>query len=234
MIINKVPAISHAPPYVLKIVNMYLTSRFTINIGKELHKIRTRIEHLIEEEQESDETLLKQLLSLNRQHPDVFSGYREIKLNKFLHMILFFAETVQPMKTKLNKLLFYADFLNYKKTGFSISGSRYVAINLGPVPNDYDTLFEFFLRNKLIDVEYVQFENRDNIGEKFIRNPDRSFEQELFNEKEMSSLQLVADHFKAMSTHELIELSHNEKAWKVKEKTKSFLEYDDAFELSIG
>lgn len=30
MIIKKIPAISHAPPYVLKIVNMYLTSRFLI------------------------------------------------------------------------------------------------------------------------------------------------------------------------------------------------------------
>src|SRR5207302_260927 len=37
-------------------------------------------------------------------------------------------------KTKLNKLLFYADFLAYQKTGQSITGEEYVKQPFGPVP----------------------------------------------------------------------------------------------------
>ena len=201
---------------------------------RELKKILSRVEQIIDEEKGSDETLLKQYLSFTSHVPNVYSGYREFGLDKLLYMIIYFAETVQPLKTKLNKLLFYADFLNYKKTGFSISGSNYAAIDLGPVPEAYDTLFEYFHRNKWIQIEYIDFKDRENIGEKFIRNPDRPFRQELFNEAELNSLEYVAEYFKSMSTRELIDLSHNEKAWKIKSREKSTIEYDHAFELSIG
>jgi len=201
---------------------------------KELQRIRVRLEHLIELENESDEKLLKHFLTFTKSGPNVFTGYREMQLNKLLNMIRYFAETVQPLKTKLNKLLFYADFLNYKRTGFSISGSNYAAINLGPVPEAYDTLFEYFYRNKLIQIEYINFDNRDNIGEKFVPDPNRPFEQELFNTAELNALQYVAEYFKTMNSQDIIEMSHKENAWKMKSKDKSAVEYDYAFELSIG
>ena len=44
--------------------------------------------------------------------------------------------------TKLNKAMFYADFLNYKQRGISISGLEYQAIQYGPVPVHYDTIYD--------------------------------------------------------------------------------------------
>jgi len=222
-------ALAADPEEFLKLVEMSKVIQ-----ERELKKTLSRVEKIIDEEKESDETLLKQYLSITRHGPNVYSGYRELGLDKLLYMIIYFAETVQPLKTKLNKLLFYADFLNYKKTGFSISGSNYAAIDLGPVPEAYDTLFEYFHRNKWIQIEYIDFKDRENIGEKFIQNPHRPFQQELLNEAELNSLKYVAEYFKSMSTRELIDLSHNEKAWKIKSREKSAIEYDHAFELSIG
>jgi len=226
---GKLIALAADPEEFLKLVAMSKV----IN-ERELKKTLSRVERIINEEMESEENLLKHYLSFTSHGPNVYSGYRELGLDKLLYMIIYFAETVQPLKTKLNKLLFYSDFLNYKKTGFSISGSNYAAIDLGPVPEAYDTLFDYFNRNNWIKIEYVDFKNRENIGEMFVRNPDRQFQQELFNKAELNSLKYVAEYFKSMSTRELIDFSHNEKAWKIKSREKSAIEYDHAFELSIG
>ncbi|MEX2455704.1 MAG: Panacea domain-containing protein, partial [Balneolaceae bacterium] len=166
---------------------------------KEKKKLLDQIDLIIEQQEDSDEILLKQLLSYKFQSPNVFTGYRDIKFDKFSNMIVYFAGTIQPFKTKLNKLLFYADFLNYKKTGFSISGCNYRAIELGPVPSGYDTLFEYFQKNGFFNINYVEFDNRENIGEQFIPNPQKLFDSELFSETEKACLNFVSDHFKAAS-----------------------------------
>lgn len=55
---------------------------------------------------------------------DDHTGYRIPNLSKFTEMVVYFTHETQPWKTKLNKLLFYADFCHFRKTGLSISGSK--------------------------------------------------------------------------------------------------------------
>jgi len=200
---------------------------------KELKRLTDKIDLLVEQEKDSDENLLKQLLSYKNLMPNVFTGYRDMKLEKLSNMVVHFAVTVQPFKTKLNKLLFYADFLNYKKTGYSISGCNYRAIELGPVPNGYDTLFEYFQRNERIFIDYIRFKDRENIGEQFLPNPKRPFEYELFEETEIKTLTFVSKYFKDASSEDIIKTSHNEKAWKERSNDNRPIEYDFAFDLSI-
>lgn len=45
-------------------------------------------------------------------------------------------------KTKLNKEMYYVDFYSYKKYGRSISGLAYRAIQYGPVPEHYETVYD--------------------------------------------------------------------------------------------
>lgn len=201
---------------------------------KDQKKILGKIDLIIEQEIDSDERLLKQLLSYKFQTPNVFTGYRDIQFVKFSNMIIYFAETIQPFKTKLNKLLFYADFLNYKKSGFSISGCNYRAIELGPVPNGYDTLFEYFKRNEFFNIDYIEFDNRENIGEQFVPNPQKAFDKDLFTKNEIESLHSIATYFKEASSEDIIDASHKEKAWEQREKKKELIEYDYAFDLSIN
>lgn len=200
---------------------------------KEKKKLLERIDLIVEQEDDSDEILLRQLLSYKFQSPNVFTGYRDIKFEKFSNMIIHFAETIQPFKTKLNKLLFYSDFLNYKKTGFSISGCNYRAIELGPVPNGYDTLFEYFQRNKYYYIKYKIFKDRENVGEQFIANPQKTFDKDLFSETEIECLNFISEYFENASSEDIINASHNEKAWEKREKDKELIEYDYAFDLSI-
>src|SRR5690554_3373071 len=98
--------------------------------------------------------------------PDNFSGYKKPNFDKLVEMAVFFTEKMTPTSTKMNKLLFYADFLYYKSTGYSISGTRYVAHNHGPVPQKFRTLFDYLADEKLVDLLPVQYP-KGLVGEKF-------------------------------------------------------------------
>lgn len=161
---------------------------------------------------------------------DVYSGYRNPSFEKFTEMVIFFSEQLKPYKTKLNKLLFYADFLMFKQTCFSISGVRYNAINMGPVPHNFQSVFEYLANKYAIDIYYNEFPN-GGFGEKFLARSDRPFNASLFSEQELTVLQKVATTFEKTSTNEIIELSHLEKAWKENEQTKNVISYEYAFEL---
>lgn len=162
---------------------------------------------------------------------DIYSGYRNPNFEKFTEMIVFFSEKIAPYKTKMNKLLFYADFLTFKQTCFSISGVRYKAINMGPVPNNFQSIFEYLANKDEIDICTTEFQD-GNVGEQFIARPNRPFNSDLFSENELEVLEKVATVFKPKSTNDIIELSHLEEAWKKNEKGKSVISYEYAFELS--
>jgi len=98
---------------------------------------------------------------------DRYSGYRSPDLEKYTGMIVFFADRLQPFKTQINKLLFYADFLSFRNTCFSISGIKYRAIEMGPVPKNFQTLYEFLYNNDEIEIHTTWFPQRYT-GEKFM------------------------------------------------------------------
>nr|WP_315153489.1 type II toxin-antitoxin system antitoxin SocA domain-containing protein [uncultured Flavobacterium sp.] len=161
---------------------------------------------------------------------DVYSGYRNPSFEKFTEMVVFFSEQLKPYKTKMNKLLFYADFLMFKQSCFSISGVRYNAINMGPVPHNFQSIFEYLANEDKIDVHAYEFPN-GGFGEQFIARPDRPFNTSLFSEKELNVLHKVASTFEKTTTNDIIEISHLEKAWRENEQTKSVISYEYAFEL---
>jgi transcriptional regulator with XRE-family HTH domain len=162
---------------------------------------------------------------------DIYSGYRNPNFEKFTEMVVYFSDTLSPFKTKMNKLLFYADFLMFKQSCFSISGVRYKAIDMGPVPNNFQSIFEYLANNNEIDIYTTEFP-QGYTGEQFKAKNDRPFKADLFSEKELAVLEKVATVFKPTSTNDMIELSHLEEAWKKNEKDKSVISYEYAFDLN--
>jgi transcriptional regulator with XRE-family HTH domain len=162
--------------------------------------------------------------------PNEFTGYRSPHLEKIAYMILFFAEKTKPFKTKLNKLLFYSDFYHYKKTCFSISGARYLAIQMGPVPKNFGGIFDYALNHCYVNVDVVYFEN-GNVGEKFVPNGQKSFDSTLFIESELAALEDVVSRFKQDSVKDIIEKSHEETAWKENVEGYREINYRYGFDL---
>ena len=162
---------------------------------------------------------------------DIYSGYRNPNFEKLTEMVVYFSSKLTPFKTKMNKLLFYADFLMFKQSCFSISGVRYKAIDMGPVPNNFQSIFEYLANKDEIDIFTTEF-SQGYTGEQFVARKDRPFKPDLFTENELKTLEKVASVFKETSTNDIIELSHLEKAWKENENGKSVISYEYAFELN--
>ena len=162
---------------------------------------------------------------------DKYSGYRNPNFEKITEMVVYFSDKLSPFKTKMNKLLFYADFLMFKQSCFSISGMRYKAIEMGPVPINFQSIFEYLANKNEIDIFTTEFP-QGYIGEQFKAKNDRPFRVELFSENELNVLEKVANVFKPTSTNQIIEISHLEEAWKKNEKNKSVISYEYAFDLN--
>lgn len=161
---------------------------------------------------------------------DIYSGYRNPDMEKFTEMVVYFAGKLSPFKTKMNKLLFYADFLMFKQSCFSISGMRYKAIEMGPVPNNFQSIFEYLANKNEIEIITSEFPG-GYTGEEFRARKERKFNGELFSEHELKILEKVAKAFKHTSTSGIIHYSHLEEAWKRNEKSKSIISYEYAFEI---
>ena len=159
------------------------------------------------------------------------TGYRIPNLRKFTEMVVFFTHEAEPWKTKMNKLLFYADFCHFRKTGLSISGCRYRAIDMGPVPNNFNSIFEYIAERDDVDIYHTAFPN-GSIGEQFKPHPKRGFDDTVFTEDELSTLKEVISKFGKTKTNEIIEISHEEETWEKNFKNgKKLISYIDAFKL---
>ena len=194
-------------------------------------KLIRKIDHLIEEKNNRAATFGLEDYLLDSPLPDEFSGYRKPSLARLTEMVVFFTEQLHPWKTQMNKLLFYADFLLFQRTCFSMSGARYRAITMGPVPNNYSSLFEYMENQHVIDIHATSFAN-GGVGEQFKTHKGRKFRTELFDEVEVQMLNEVAERFKSVSTAEIIEISHQERAWIENEAAKRLISYQYAFGLN--
>lgn len=163
--------------------------------------------------------------------PNTLTGFKTPDFKKFSEMVIFFTQKLEPWKTKLNKLLFYADFMMHKQTGFSMSGVQYRAIPMGPVPNNFNSIFEYLANKEELDIYYTNFPD-GGTGEQFKPNSKKAFNKDLFSTLELDILNTVAELFKNTSTNEIIKISHNEKAWIENNAEKKLIDYNYSFDLN--
>ena len=125
-------------------------------------------------------------------------------------------------KTKLNKLLFYADFLAYQQYGYSITGLQYRAIQYGPVPAEYERLYL-----RLQDDKRVIIEERNGKDDQYVEvyHPNTPFDESEFAEEELYILGSVVQLFSRKRTSDIVRLSHEETAWKENEGGRKLINY---------
>ena len=75
----------------------------------------------------------------------IFNGYATQSVDKLKNILLYYIEQGDGVFfTKMNKLLFYTDFLAYRLTGKGMTGLCYKAITYGPVPLHWDRVYSFY------------------------------------------------------------------------------------------
>jgi len=151
--------------------------------------------------------------------------------NKLAELVLFVAEKSKSdpafSATKLNKILFLADFLHYGITGKPITGARYVHRQNGPAPADMLDVIRL-----LVEAGRAQMEESTYFGYTQKRivpcvGPDTS----IFSEKELELVESVIEHVRPSNAKELSEWTHTLKPWLLTEEGEE-LPYASVFVLS--
>ena len=165
-----------------------------------------------------------------QERPNEFTGYSVPNLHKVIQVINYFSQRKKELfKTKLNKLLFYADFGYYKRSGFSITGINYRAIPMGPVPAEYDKMYNKLCDDELLTINHIAF-NNGQYGEAILGT--QAFDDSLFSPAEMQVLEQVSSRFLELKTSQVVEISHEEEAWINNKEAKNLISYQKfAFDL---
>lgn len=190
---------------------------------QEYKRILTAI--LSSELNRNDSSSLKTII-YSRTNRGLFNGYGERNIDKLFEMVSYIVgEHGEIFPTKLNKIMFYSDFYNYRHTGQSISGLRYTAQNFGPIPDHYATIYDNIstLSKRLVNTHGM-------IGT-LLSGP--KVELTYLSETEKKSIDKVIERLKQMTVSEIIEMSHHEQGWQKYYPEHSPIPYDEAFRLQL-
>jgi uncharacterized phage-associated protein len=189
---------------------------------KEYDKICSKVEKALERKQ----THVQAALIYGTYSRSVYNGYATQSYDKLKNIMLYLIEKCGSVfYTKMNKLLFYTDFLSYKSFGYGMSGLAYQALQYGPVPIRWDRVYSLM---DGIYPEMVEF-NSGLCGTQLCStlSPDMDY----LTEEEIGLLDAVIDKFKESSASCISELSHDEEAWKKYYNTNQMISYNEAFAL---
>lgn len=164
----------------------------------------------------------------SNQKPDIYSGNKMVDLDKIVNVIRFFTFSQSIFKTKLLKLMFYADFKFFKDFDQSITGLQYEHYTFGPVPHHYIEMIGVALN---IDAN-ISIEERgagEYSGEVLISStpPNSNLSQE-----EISVLREIQDHFASFTSRETVNYSHREEGF-LQTKDRELISYKYAKDLQI-
>lgn len=155
----------------------------------------------------------------------IMNGYGDKRVGKLFDMVRYIISIHgEVFPTKLNKLMFYSDFHHYRKTGGSISGLQYRAMNFGPVPEHYATIYD-----NTPDIEKRLVEAHGMVSALLSSRSSTVFEE--LTDEEKKSIDYVVEKLRPLNVSEVIEMSHHEDGWKDNASARGYIPYDSAFNL---
>lgn len=153
------------------------------------------------------------------------NGYAQLSLPRLKNILLSVLERCSNVWcTKMNKLLYYIDFLSYREQGIAMTGLTYRAIDFGPVPERWDKIYCEF-------PEVVQEIRQCGDFEGSVLIAKGAVDTSVLSEKELDIIHQVCMALGDMSSRELTLLSHKEQGWIDHQERHDRIPFDSAFEL---
>lgn len=138
----------------------------------------------------------------------VYTGARKFSFEKIAAMTAYITSNGQKTsRIKLDKLLFYCDFVSYFLHGHSISGAKYVRHSQGPEIDQYESILKTLRFSGVIKIE-----NESDIGENIVAH-DQTMVGNL-SIVETITMYWVLTNIGAMSSAEISRYSNNESAYR--------------------
>lgn len=135
------------------------------------------------------------------------NGFAPLSLDRLKNLMLFVIDRCgETWYTKMNKILFYMDFISYRDLGMAISGLQYRAIEFGPVPERFVKI-------------YGEFPEIDNVPRRageydgLVLSSQVPPDMSLFTEAEIRVMEDVCLKSSGLTSRQLTEISHLEPAW---------------------
>ncbi len=152
--------------------------------------------------------------------PDEFSGNKRFSLELFKQVVSYLIQFAKS-PLFLNKALFYVDFKHFQLYNTGITGTRYVHLEYGPCPDQYQNLIQYLIK------EHVLISK----GHHELKSVEKA-DLHVFSDSEQSVLHLIADCAKSDGGKNLLRLSHQEQAYK-KTEPMQYISYQFAKKLKI-
>ena len=126
-------------------------------------------------------------------------------------MIFFLINTKHCGKTKLFKLLSFADFEHFRQTGKSISGLTYSAFPWGPVSKELFAEMENPPKDLHSNMYIPPKKELDNDEDKeyFRLRPKKRFEDKYFTDREIEILEKIVYIYKEVRSKDISKISHD-------------------------
>lgn len=156
-------------------------------------------------------------------------GYRPFDLERVGQAALYLVSGVQTGMVKLNKMLWYADFLSYKRSSVAFVGLPYRHLPLGPVSDHYKLLFAEVEDEGYVRGDFVAYSSGAE-GTEY--KPAANFDTSLFTSDEIGVLDAVKAYIGPLTASQAADLSHKERAW-IETQPNDVISYDFARDLSL-
>ena len=191
---------------------------------KEFAKISAKVEEVIKaSEGWHDEMFGQERLFLSGR--GLANGFAPLSVDRLKNLLLYvLGQMGETFQTKMNKVLFYIDFLSYRERGMAISGLAYQAIEFGPVPQRWDRVYSAF--------DEVQEQLRLVQGQECMSlMAGGEADMSAFTEAEMAVIDEVCGKLKDLTSRAVSKLSHEETAWKEHVGKPETIPFSEAFKL---
>lgn len=160
------------------------------------------------------------------------TGFRRFDYKRFAGALVELCRQMREISTTVaNKVLFYADFLNYKTATVSLTGTAYRRLPYGPTPSDYGLLLDRMAADELVACREVYYPN-GSAGVYYSVGPKADSLEVEFTRHELRVLEYVAATFRGCTARDISERSHQESAW-VNTDDKKLISYTEAATLTL-
>ncbi len=140
---------------------------------------------------------------------------RDPKHPKLAELILYISKMSQDDPrfgaTKLNKILFFADFLQYRKKRKPITDDTYQRLENGPAPKHLVPVRDRLIKKQSLVIQRVSYHGRKQDRPVTLRDPDLS----LFTAEEISLVDSIIKEFWEKDGTDVSLLSHDFIGWRV-------------------
>ena len=130
-----------------------------------------------------------------------------------MELLLYVAERLRSDRaggaTKVNKVLYFADFAHVRRHGRPITGADYQKLQHGPAPRRLKPV-----RDRLVSDGSAEIHHEDFLGYTVNRLvPLRSADTSVFTAEELATIDSVLDDLAGLNARQVSDLSHEEAGW---------------------